>query len=1014
MLERLTLQNLMESMNNKKEIEKVLKKMQITKEEEFDRYNPAQKKEYQKIIEKMLSLFPIKKCYKMKDFANVFWNSFIAEKRNNIQDFDDQIENIDEFLEKIRANLEEKVMGISYRVLVFEINYLRVKGRFKASDEQKQFDEFLEEYLSNQKYYIELNSRYPELFKIIVNEFQKCFNFIMEILENYKKDRTLIEDITESGKKIKSIKLGKGDSHNNGHSVAKVILDNDIVLYYKPRNSKIDNLYRELIDIYNKTVSQENRIKTIRTISIASHGWTQEIKFLEAKSEKEVEKFYFKLGLQLSYLYTMDAVDFHAENLIANGSSPVLIDLESLFSIKQISNKKIQNAKDISLRYLSNTVNATGILPFKFGTNNESDVSGIGNSEKRESFIKVPQIKDGKTSRLRVEREYIELEKANNHPEYNGASVDEKKYYAYVINGFSKGYSFILENKGRILEIIEKYKDEIQIRYIPKPTIYYGNLLSLSVHPVVLQDNIGRDIFFTKLDIDTKNNILFEFEYKDLLNYDIPYFTYKLDERHLCSSLINDKLIEEFFVETPLEHLQKKLEYMGDKDKEFQILKMRSSFGILGIEDIHAFKQLDKVTSLEEIHETVKMANQDVRLLNRAVEIADYLIEIADKYENTYSWISSTVIGDEKGKTWISDVMGNSLYDGLSGMAFFFLSVYVITERKKYLDVSEAILTEILEEENSIENNPIGAFDGIFSIIYVLCYAYAVTKKGKYVSYIEKFLEDTQNLKGWADNPYDIIGGSAGILLVLLNVEQIYKKLNIGCEKIRKQISFHVKEICSNIKIVDNNTIGWVGIDKNPLTGFAHGNSGICYALNEYLKNSFSLSSKEKDSIERIISAGAKYELSKRKNGKWCDLRTELSKGETHYPYAWCHGAPGILLGLSYLDNIDIDLQMELCDIYTNAFGRNHSICHGDLGNAVIVKDIATRMHSDLWDKVSNYYALRVVDTYKMSDMRIGLGIEMLTPEFMVGLAGMGYGLLYIYDNKKLPNILRLEVKGID
>ena len=44
--------------------------------------------------------------------------------------------------------------------------------------------------------------------------------------------------------------------------------------------------------------------------------------------------------------------------------------------------------------------------------------------------------------------------------------------------------------------------------------------------------------------------------------------------------------------------------------------------------------------------------------------------------------------------------------------------------------------------------------------------------------------------------------------------------------------------------------------------------------------------------------------------------------------------------------------------------------------------------------------------------MKIGLGIEMLTPELMVGLAGMGYSLLYIYDNEKLPNILRLEMKG--
>ena len=30
-------------------------------------------------------------------------------------------------------------------------------------------------------------------------------------------------------------------------------------------------------------------------------------------------------------------------------------------------------------------------------------------------------------------------------------------------------------------------------------------------------------------------------------------------------------------------------------------------------------------------------------------------------------------------------------------------------------------------------------------------------------------------IKEWEDNPYIFIGGSAGILLVLLNVEKIYK-----------------------------------------------------------------------------------------------------------------------------------------------------------------------------------------------------------------------------------------------
>ena len=369
-------------------------------------------------------------------------------------------------------------------------------------------------------------------------------------------------------------------------------------------------------------------------------------------------------------------------------------------------------------------------------------------------------------------------------------------------------------------------------------------------------------------------------------------------------------------------------------------------------------------------------------------------------------------IRDSNRKEWQTDVMGNSLYDGLSGMVFFFLSIYIITGKAEYLKVAEDILQEILLEENSIDNRPIGAFDGIFSIIYVLCYAYVVTKNKKYLVHIDEYLHDTKNIKEWEDNPYDIIGGSAGILLVLLNVEKIYKKLNRNCEEVKKQIIYHVNKICENVVVVNENEVGWIGVDKYPLTGFAHGNSGICYALETFLDNCTWISEDVQKKIKKIIYEGATFELSKREKGKWYDLRTEIKKVENHYPYAWCHGAPGILLGLSYLEDVSFDIEEGLRDLYTNAFGRNHSLCHGDLGNAVIMKDIATHLKSKLWNEVADYFAFRVVNMYQMSEMKIGLGIEMLTPELMVGLAGMGYSLLYIYDNEKLPNILRLEMKG--
>lgn len=1012
MLEKVEVQSLIKTIDKNNGIKRALEKLSIKSEEDFLKYNIVKSSDYSNMIEASLHLCSQVVCSEMRDFANYFWNIVIKEKRKYIEKFSDEIDNIDIFLKSIQNRLEEKTLGICYRIFVYEINYLRVNNRYKSMNEKEQFEEYIKSFLSDQNYYKELGQKYPELFKVVLNEYRKNFDYVIEILKYFRQDKEYIKGLIEKEDKIVSMELGKGDSHNNGRSVTKIKLGNRAIIYYKPRNSQIDKLYHDMIQLYNESVDIKNKIKTLETVSIDEHGWTKAIEFSETKNSEEIKIFYYKLGIQLAYLYMTDAIDFHAENLIANGSDPVLIDLESLFGIKKVYNKEIKSAKDISIKYLSNTVNSTGILPFKFGTNEKSDVSGIGNSEKRESFIKVPKIKNGKTSNLKVEKEYISLSKSNNHPEYKGQPVDEKEYYTFVIDGFIKGYNFIKKHRKEIVRIVDTYKDKIQLRYIPKPTIYYSNLLSLSVHPMVMQASIGREIFFTKLDIDNKDNNLFEYEYRDLLNHDIPYFTYMLDDKSLTTSDLFKVTIEEFWTETAYERMKNKLDSMNELDKNFQVLKIKNSFGILGIKNIHEYKQNNSIATIQEIYERIKVDNSKSVLIQRAEDIAQYLLKISDRFENTYSWISSTVIEQNNRKEWQTDVMGNSLYDGLSGMVFFFLSLYIITGKAEYLKVAEDILQEILLEENSIDNRPIGAFDGIFSIIYVLCYAYVVTKNKKYLVHIDEYLHDTKNIKEWEDNPYDIIGGSAGILLVLLNVEKIYKKLNRNCEEVKKQIIYHVNKICENVVVVNENEVGWIGVDKYPLTGFAHGNSGICYALETFLDNCTWISEDVQKKIKKIIYEGATFELSKREKGKWYDLRTEIKKVENHYPYAWCHGAPGILLGLSYLEDVSFDIEEGLRDLCTNAFGRNHSLCHGDLGNAVIMKDIATHLKSKLWNEAADYFAFRVVNMYQMSEMKIGLGIEMLTPELMVGLAGMGYSLLYIYDNEKLPNILRLEMKG--
>ena len=128
-----------------------------------------------------------------------------------------------------------------------------------------------------------------------------------------------------------------------------------------------------------------------------------------------------------------------------------------------------------------------------------------------------------------------------------------------------------------------------------------------------------------------------------------------------------------------------------------------------------------------------------------------------------------------------------------------------------------------------------------------------------------------------------------------------------------------------------------------PLTGFAHGNAGIAWALGELadLTGEVRFRTAERSAVayERsLFSAEAK---------NWPDLRErdaglqglEGDPDQASFMAAWCHGAPGIglarILSLGRLDEpaTRAEIEAALETTLAQGFGDNHSLCHGDLGN---------------------------------------------------------------------------------
>ena len=90
--------------------------------------------------------------------------------------------------------------------------------------------------------------------------------------------------------------------------------------------------------------------------------------------------FYRRQGAFLALLHALEATDFHNENLIAVGSHPMLVDLESLFHA-QPREGDTSHARSTAEFLMANSVLRVGLLPQRQWDKDgiqSIDLSGLG------------------------------------------------------------------------------------------------------------------------------------------------------------------------------------------------------------------------------------------------------------------------------------------------------------------------------------------------------------------------------------------------------------------------------------------------------------------------------------------------------------------------------------------------------------------------------------------------------------------------------------------------------------
>ncbi|MBE9199441.1 MULTISPECIES: type 2 lanthipeptide synthetase LanM family protein [unclassified Nodularia (in: cyanobacteria)] len=912
-------------------------------------------------------------------------------------------------VEVLWQNLPEKLLGMLTPTMVLELNVARLQGNLPGETSAARFHSFLE-HLSQPENTLNLLQEYPVLARQLATAIEQWVTFSLEFLQHLCSDWETIQNTfspdNDPGLLI-GLDMSVGDRHKGGRSVAIAQFSSGLQLIYKPKSLAVDIHFQELLLWLNQH-SDLPPFRTLKVVDQSTYGWVEFAQVQNCSNSVEVTRFYERIGGYLALLYVLEARDFHFENLIASGEHPILIDLEALFH-PRIDESEHNKVNQYANSIMYDSVLRVGLLPNRVWSNPESggiDVSGLGTIGKQLTPDRLPYWEGVGTDEMQLKRRQMEMVGEQHRPTLNGAEINAFDYTESVITGFSKIYQLLLQHREQLLaedSLLSRFAND-EVRVILRPTRTYGLLLMESFHPDLLRNALDRDCYFDRLWMDVKNQPelarIIAAEQEDLHNGDIPIFVTRPHSLDLWSS--NNVCIPNFLTEASGMVVRRSLEQLNETDLKQQLWYIRASLSTLATD-------VERVEPTNYFSTKPQTAANREQLLAAARVIGDRLEELALPDKGNVTWIGLT-------PTLTSQLslipLGLDLYGGVAGVALFLAYLGDVTKEERYTQLAESAV-KTLQKQTKLGKSFlkfVGGFSGWGGVIYTLTHLSVLWSQPELLTEAESLLEILPSAIA-QDEQLDIIGGSAGCILSLVNLYHSHP-----CESIIQIARQCGERLLTQAKSMAEG-IGWVvhHAGTKPLAGFSHGAAGIALALLELAAftgdTRFRTAALDAIAYERTL-----FDIPE---GNWLDQRDVESPGQAvndhAFMTAWCHGAPGIglarLRGLPHLDNdkIRAEINTALKNTLAQGFGSNHSLCHGDLGNLELLLQASLTLDDPQWKTEVDRLAAVILESIDQQGWLCGVPLGVETPGLMTGLAGIGYGLLRLAAPQDVPSVLSLE-----
>lgn len=467
--------------------------------------------------------------------------------------------------EKYQTKLREELVNICLKTLVLEIQIKKLEMNIDETDSKTRLKIYLFELIKDKNSYTEFFSLYNQLLVVIIKKIRYFVKYFNEMLSRLDRDlEFLIARFNLETHKLENVNVSLGDSHNEGATVCELLFGEKSIIY-KPRDNKITVALSNFLEwlAHNSDFTYKKPI----VINNGNYSWESKIINNPCMNNQQLMQFYKNFGYIAGTIYLLNGIDYHYENLIADGEYPTLIDNETVLhpNINYLLDQEYNNIYNI----LSSSLFQNPKISF--------DLSAFtGDYAVHNEMVETIQNIDN--DNICFGKEQIIFQAQLNLPKLLDKRVlPNKEAKDQILSGLKLFFETIISKRDFLLsETSPLYEfKNTKIRILLNHTMKYHEIKIKSLHPdhiktyetqrAFIEKNL---LFINKFNLETVN-----YEVESLMNYDIPYFyTYTTDKNVYAGTTTNKILTLD---DTPFNKLIDKVRNLSEIEylEQIEILK---------------------------------------------------------------------------------------------------------------------------------------------------------------------------------------------------------------------------------------------------------------------------------------------------------------------------------------------------------------------------------------------------------------------------------------------------------